>query len=52
MPPSGDMDTPNALAFALGLAVVAMLVLGALVNTLTALLTFAAFIGYALIYTV
>ena len=50
--PSGDMDTPHALTFALGMAAAAMLVLGALVNALTALLTFAAFIGYALIYTV
>jgi len=50
--PSGDMDTPHAIAFALGLAAVAMVVLGAFVNALTAFLTFAAFIGYALIYTV
>jgi protoheme IX farnesyltransferase len=50
--PSGDMDTPHATAFALGLAAVAMLVLGAFVNALTAILTFVAFIGYALIYTV
>lgn len=50
--PSGEMDTPHAVVFALGLAAVAMLVLGTFVNALTALLTFAAFIGYAVIYTV
>lgn len=50
--PSGDLDTPHALTFALGLALVAMLILGALVNPLTALLTFAAFVGYAVFYTV
>ena len=49
--PSGDMDTPHALSFALGLAAVSMLILATLVNTLTAVLTFAAFIGYAVIYT-
>jgi protoheme IX farnesyltransferase len=49
--PSGDMDTPHALAFALGLAFFAILILTILVNPLTALLTFCAFIGYAVIYT-
>jgi protoheme IX farnesyltransferase len=49
--PSGDMDTPHALVFALGLATVAVLLLATLVNPLTAALTFAAFIGYAVIYT-
>jgi protoheme IX farnesyltransferase len=50
--PSGEMDTPHALTFALSLAAVAMLVLVMFVNLLTAALTFSAFIGYAVIYTV
>ncbi len=49
--PSGDMDAPHALAFALGLAAIAELILFTFVNALTAVLTFAAFIGYAVIYT-
>lgn len=50
--PSGDLDAPHALAFALGLAALSILVLGTLVNPLTAVLTFFAFIGYAVVYTV
>lgn len=50
--PSGDLDAPHAFAFALGLAALAMLILATLVNPLTAVLTFFAFIGYAVIYTV
>lgn len=49
--PSGQMDTPHALLFAVTLGVLSMLVLGTLVNPLTAVLTFAALIGYAVIYT-
>ena len=49
--PSGHLDTPHALSFALGLAVLSLLILGTLVNAITAVLTFAAFIGYAVIYT-
>ncbi len=49
--PSGNMNTPHALAFALSLAVIAVLILTTLVNALTAILTFAAFIGYAVVYT-
>jgi protoheme IX farnesyltransferase len=49
--PSGDLDTPHALKFALALAALSMLVLVALVNWLTAVLTFFAFIGYAVVYT-
>jgi protoheme IX farnesyltransferase len=49
--PSGDLDAPHALAFALGLAALSLLVLLTLVNALTAFLTFSAFIGYAVIYT-
>lgn len=49
--PSGDMDVPHAMAFALSLAVISVLMLATLVNVLTAVLTFSAFIGYAVIYT-
>lgn len=49
--PTGDLDAPNALLFALGLLGLSMLILGLLVNLLTAALTFFAFIGYAVIYT-
>lgn len=49
--PSGDLDAPHAIGFALGLAALSVLVLAALVNPLTAVLTFVAFIGYAVIYT-
>jgi protoheme IX farnesyltransferase len=49
--PSGHMDTPHALAFALLLGAASMLILSLLVNPLTALLTFCALIGYAVIYT-
>ena len=49
--PSGRMDTPHALVFALLLAAVSMAVLVAWTNPLTALLTFFALIGYAGIYT-
>lgn len=49
--PSGHMDTQHAGSFALFLGVVSMLMLFFLVNPLTALLTFMALIGYALIYT-
>jgi protoheme IX farnesyltransferase len=45
------MDTPHATAFALVLTVISMMVLTVLVNPLTALLTFAALIGYAVVYT-
>lgn len=50
--PSGNMDTPHALAFALLLGFVAITLLTLLANPLTALLTFFALIGYAVIYTV
>jgi protoheme IX farnesyltransferase len=49
--PSGDLDAPHALVFALALVALSMLILTTLVNALTAALTFAAFIGYAVIYT-
>lgn len=49
--PSGTMDTPHAAFFALLLTVCSMVLLWTLVNPLTAGLTFLAFIGYAVIYT-
>lgn len=49
--PSGLMDTPHALMFAFALTLLSMLALTLLVNPLTAVLTFLALIGYALIYT-
>jgi len=50
--PTGRLDTPHALAFALLLAATSLAVLTLFVNVLTAALTFAAFIGYAVVYTV
>lgn len=50
--PTGSMDTPHAMAFATLLALVSMGLLLLFVNLLTALLTFAALIGYAFLYTV
>ncbi len=49
--PSGNMDTPHAMAFALSMAIISVLMLAMTVNILTAVLTFSAFIGYAVIYT-
>ncbi len=49
--PTGGLTEGEALWFAATLGVAAMLVLWLLVNTLTALLTFASLIGYAIIYT-
>lgn len=50
--PTGDLESPNALAFALGLLALSMLILIPLVSPLTAALTFFAFVGYGIIYTV
>jgi protoheme IX farnesyltransferase len=50
--PTGDLEAPNALLFALGLLALSMLILIPLVNPLTAVLTFFAFVGYGVIYTV
>ncbi len=49
--PMGDLNQRQVLAFALILAVVSMVLLVAFVNVLTAVLTFASLIGYAIIYT-
>jgi heme o synthase len=50
--PRGKITERQALAFAAVLGFVSMSILGFLVNPLTALLTFASLIGYAVIYTV
>jgi heme o synthase len=48
----GQITPRKALAFALALAVLSMAILWFYVNHITALLTFASLIGYAVIYTV
>lgn len=49
--PSGALDTGRSVAFAAVVAAIAMFILAAGVNVLTAVLTFAAMVGYAVIYT-
>ena len=49
--PQGKLTEGEALTFAAVLAVVSMLLLWLVVNPLTAVLTFASLIGYAVIYT-
>src|SRR6185503_8898210 len=50
--PTGQLTERKALIFAAVLGVTAMAILSFLVNLLTAVLTFASLIGYAVIYTV
>jgi protoheme IX farnesyltransferase len=50
--PTGALNYRQALLFAAVLAAASMLILQFLVNTLTAVLTFASLIGYAVVYTV
>ena len=50
--PSGQLQPANAIWFAVALGTASMLILAAFVNALTAVLTFASLIGYAIIYTV
>ena len=50
--PSGRIKEKNAIAFAALLGLLGISVLVFFVNTLTAILTFASLIGYAIIYTV
>jgi len=50
--PTGVLDYRQALLFAAVLAAASMLILLLLVNALTAALTFASLIGYAVVYTV
>lgn len=49
--PTGSLRAGQVLGFAIVLGVVSMLILGLLVNPLTAMLTFASLIGYAIVYT-
>ena len=49
--PSGTLDEGRSVGFAAILAALAMFVLAAGVNVLTAVLTFASMIGYAVVYT-
>jgi protoheme IX farnesyltransferase len=48
--PQGNISGRQAVAFALTLATLSMVILLAFVNTLTAALTFASMVGYAVIY--
>ena len=48
---SGHLNSRNCLVFAITLGALAMWILMQFVNTLTAVLTFASLIGYAVIYT-
>jgi heme o synthase len=50
--PTGHLTARQALTYAMALMAISMLMLFFLVNALTAILTFATFIGYAVIYTV
>jgi protoheme IX farnesyltransferase len=50
--PRGTLKTSQALGFAFVLGALSMVILWFLVNPLTAVLTFASLIGYAVIYTV
>ncbi len=50
--PQGKLNESQALIFALLLCIASMLLLTILVNRLTAVLTFASLIGYAIVYTV
>lgn len=50
--PQGKLSEAHALGFATALCIISMLTLWFLVNPLTAVLTFASLIGYAVIYTV
>lgn len=50
--PKGSLDSMNVIVFASLLGLLSMLLLGFLVNPLTAFLTLLSLIGYAIIYTV
>ena len=50
--PQGELGTAQVLGFALVLGALSMAILVAFVNVLTAVLTFASLIGYAIVYTV
>ena len=50
--PQGKLTQKAALTFATIIGIISMIILGFLVNPLTAILTFGSLIGYAVIYTV
>jgi protoheme IX farnesyltransferase len=50
--PTGQLSAWQVLVFSLILALLSMVILGMLVNALTAVLTFASLIAYAVVYTV
>lgn len=50
--PKGELQSKNVIVFAIAIGLISMVILGLLVNTLTAVLTFLSLIGYAVIYTV
>ena len=50
--PSGTVNGPRAMVFASLLTLLSMAILGYWVNTLTAVLTLASMVGYAVVYTV
>jgi heme o synthase len=50
--PAGRIDQSSALVFAALLCVLSMVLLVTMVNTLTALLTLAAMVGYSVVYTI
>ena len=50
--PQGRLSERNALSFAASIGVISMIILWFVINPLTAILTFASLIGYAVIYTV
>ena len=49
--PTGNLSNTQAISFAIIIGVMGMAILVYLVNTLTAILTFASLVGYAIIYT-
>ncbi len=49
--PTGRLDGRSAAIFAVVLSVISVLLLSLLVNTLTALLSFASMVGYSVVYT-
>ena len=50
--PSGNLNAMQAMVFACVLSMASMLILAVAVNAVTAVLTFASMVGYAVIYTV
>ena len=50
--PTGNLNAMQAMVFACMLSMASMLILATWINTITAVLTFASMVGYAVIYTV